>query len=351
MIHRQKRSYRDEPHPLTGFLSMLLFIALVPAIFVVPVERVLFQPATYNQAVAAQQPDRRMVEIFADLVTREPDELDPQMVRSVETMSRAELEDLFASVLPVGWAQNQSNRVVEGLLAYLNGRQSELSMPVDMTPLKNSLDAHSQEMAVGIVASWPPCTAETLLQMGVDAINGALTEIPYCHPGEVLRPLVERLMSGSIRFTASSLPAAIDLAGAFPQAGRPGWWVFYRLVRSVILVSPQIALFFVVLILVLSGVQSSGAWRAIGQAFLLASLAAVVLAGIGALVFTPVVGFVLDGPFFFLPDFVDGFLIRVLQVAGLRLGLSVVVWSALAAVIGLTLLVAAMIVRRQSVMD
>jgi hypothetical protein len=335
-------AHEPHPHPLTLGLGFLLFLALIPALYTLPVERVLLQPEPYERAVALQQPDERMADWLVDGLTTETSSLPGDLATQTRWMERVALSNQILASLPDGWSAGQASRILRGALAYLNFESDVLDLQVDLVPLSNSWTAYSQNIASAIVSSWPPCSAELLLELSQRALQGDLTEVPYCQPGEFLQPLVEQVVAGGIRLTASALPQSLDIDALLGWKGEPAWSPVYRVARTLLRFAPWLAAALLLLIGLLNGGERRApAAEITGQAGVFAGLTVLVLQGAGLLLFQPVARWLLGLADWALPNGWLDFLQAVLWTVLVRFSLSVALWAGFAVLLGFGLILLA----------
>jgi len=104
----------------------------------------------------------------------------------VTAMNPEQLAQLINTVLPDGYLQSQVEKNIDAILEFINLRTDELTIVIDMQPVKEKLlSPEGQEAIVGFINTLPECTeaeVRAILQSQIQAETSA--EVPMCKPPE-----------------------------------------------------------------------------------------------------------------------------------------------------------------------
>lgn len=262
---------------MAQIVTILLAVTAWMSLFSLPAERVLFRPDTYRLAISSLQTEDWMLDTLVEVSQGSAAQNESPMVES--DLLRQEMSRL----LPVGWAEDQLNSLVGQALAFVNFEQESLTLMLDLSVVKEALTSHSREIAAAVMESWPQCSAEMLLQMGIDALSSSLTELPYCKPPDFLLPVVEQMASAAVQASASLLPERLNLAAFVGWDQEPGWFAAYRIIRQAFQWGPPLFFFLLALLALLTFRRPVVLSHQTGQALFAAGVVSLILGVVIAL--------------------------------------------------------------------
>jgi hypothetical protein len=250
---------------------LLVIIVTVPASFVYPVERILFNPVPYEQALTVQDFYQRLPAWLAQITTTsEPAGGASQ--NALALLNQSGLEKVYALVLSPEWVQSQTESLIEQIMAYLNFEADKLTLKVNLVDLKAAIAASGPASASGqMIRSWPACKAEDLVKLGAILLNKMIdpkvqsTEMPLCRPPDEFLPAIDEIMGVAFTQFANTIPDQVDLMDVAKtslgtteqQANLTRDFAIYRALRWTLRLMPVVA---VGLFLVL-GLLTMQSWR------------------------------------------------------------------------------------------
>ncbi|NMB88725.1 MAG: hypothetical protein GYA17_10215, partial [Chloroflexi bacterium] len=248
---------------MSDFRRFLFYIGVVgfilagiPALFSLPAEGILFHQEAYMQAVRDRQIYARLPDWLAQMAWEDGGIRVGSGQQNVLAYYRQEdYAVTLQYLLPQEWLQSQGDSLIAQAMGYLNNERPGLTLAIDFTALKSRLTGPDGQVVVQqIIQSWPPCSAEALMEAAAALLNGNPGVFPVCQPSEEYLPLAEELVTGLIRGAVAIFPDQIDLAGPvvfLSQAGGDAALQrlqavidFYRVLRLILRLCPLVALAF-----------------------------------------------------------------------------------------------------------
>jgi hypothetical protein len=333
-------------------LAMIgVFVTALPAVFVLPAERILFNPQAYKRALDETPFYQQYPRYISQALSQGSDRLLPGSGAALlDLLEEAGYEETLRQIFPAGWVRQQAEGLIDQFWAYFNFHSSRLELLVDFRSIKSRLRGEEAEaVAATLVQGLPACTADDLLEFAQQALSGTLEDLPLCRPPEALQGLVYLVVSRTIQTSASAMPDQVDLAaavrGAAFLAGEPveaagrRSFALYRVIRRTSAWLPWLALVLLVLTGVLSYRTRRGLFFWPGASLLLTGVSAAavaLLAGLWSSQFVPLlVGALFDADFTF-----TGLLTEVFAAVARRFVIvSLLVALALAVIGGAALIV------------
>jgi hypothetical protein len=252
-------------------IFLVIFVS-VPASFVYPVEKILFNPIPYEQALTIQDFYQRLPAYLAQITTTGATTAGGVNENALSLLSQSGLEKIYALVLSPGWVQSQTEGLIEQMMAYLNFETDTLSLKVNLVDLKTAIGANGPTSVSGqLIRSWPACTADDLVIFGKIVLNkvidpkGQSAELPLCRPPDKFLPVLDEIMGVTFTQFASTIPDQVDLvdlAKASPgfseqQANLTRDFAIYRVLRWMMRLLPILA----VGLFLLLGLLTMQSWR------------------------------------------------------------------------------------------
>jgi hypothetical protein len=329
--------------PARRTLALLCAVALViiavPSLFVLPAEKILFQPAPYQQQLANQNIYSRLPYWLAAITVPSGNTAEQN---ALALMGKNALQSLYAQALSPDWAKNQLDGLITQLWDYLNFKTTTLTLALDLRPLKARLSEGGPDSIGGrILRSWPACDLDQLFRMGDTLTNGVANgvipqDMPLCRPPDNLMPMSDKLMQAAFTAFADTIPGQVDLVDYFKsdpnfdqqQATWVKLFAGYTALRWTGRVLPWIALALLAALIALTAVD----WRKVFTYTGLPLLAAGALGVITALLLWGLNNYVVDtllkGMTGVSDDMLKAFVLAFQQVF-----LSFLTWSGVLAVI------------------
>jgi hypothetical protein len=248
--------------------AVALVIVAVPSLFVLPAEKILFQPAPYQQQLANQNIYSRLPSWLAAITVPSGTTAEQN---ALALMGKNALQSLYAQALSPEWAKSQVDGLITQLWDYLNFKTTTLTLIVDLRPLKSRLSEGGPDSIGGhILRSWPACDLDQLLKMSDTLTNGLVNgeipqDMPLCRPPDNLMPLSDKLMQAAFSAFADTIPVQVDLVDYFKavpnfdqqQATLVKVFAGYTALRWTGRILPWVALALLVVLIALAAVS----WR------------------------------------------------------------------------------------------
>ena len=121
------------------------------------------------------------------------------------------LGDIIEQSIPSDWLEGEVERNLGNIFAYLKGKEADLSLAVNLAPVKGNLSQNFVQAFEAKIQELPECTREQMLEM-----QGGNVENLECIPPQLkqggLLPEFSRQISGM----TEKLPDRIDLAEQLP---------------------------------------------------------------------------------------------------------------------------------------
>lgn len=201
----------DTRRILAGICAFLFVVSGFVAILLVNVERKTFSSETYKQAFKQQGLYDDAAGLFTGAVMTYAQE-SGSMLGLVSVLDRAELEVVISALLPPAELEAVTDEFLDSVFAYLN-MQSD-SVTLSLRPIKQNLIGEGGGRAISqILQAQPDCTAEQLLQMGMDALS-ANQGMSLCKPPEEFMGLVTPLAEAQLQVVSRSLPDDLPVIAA-----------------------------------------------------------------------------------------------------------------------------------------
>lgn len=327
-----------------NFLSILLIVFTVPAIFVLPAEGVLFQPSSYARALDNLNFYDRFPSLLAQaLIEAHALPAAPGLGQnSISYLTQEDYTRFFAMLFPKDWLRAQSESVLQNFGDFINFRRNDLTLPVDLRPVKERLSGDvGRQIADRMINTWPDCSLEDAGKIVGLMLSGQLQGIPICRPPQMAQPAFTALVQGSLQTLGSGLPDQFDLAGPLtsdqPQPGInqvivPGWWTafrWYTILRWLFRLTPVFALAVLLWMILLTVRSLPDLLAGTGQPLLTAGMVAFVLALLIGLVLNPILARVISNALTLVPAAFRGVLVGVFMDVGTRFA----IWSAFSALV------------------
>jgi hypothetical protein len=267
---------------------LVLFITLVPAIFAIPAEQILFNPEIYKAALAEQGASAHFPQVMRDLAAVGGNRLLLGIGdRLLETLDRTGYQAVAEQIFPETWVQIQAEGLIDQFWAYFNFQSPELRLLVDLRPVRERLNGEAAAgIAATIVSGLPGCTTEEVLTFVQQALSGTFGRLPLCRPPEAMVELVNLVVADLLRGSAQAIPDQIDLSGGLRLAGIGGentagawarWFSMYRLARQIFIWLPWLALICLLVVAVIGRRTSQGSYYWMGMGLGLCGITALLV--------------------------------------------------------------------------
>lgn len=273
---------------ITISLSIFLAIVLVPVLFLIPAEKVIFQSDSYQEVLVANRFYEKTPGWMAGFLIQTSLGGEVQGNPVLFGLDQGKLEGILAQIFPAEVLEAQGRFLIDQIMAYLNSETDTLNIVLDMSLFKQRLSGPERGLVVQeILRSWPACTPEQLFEIGGSILMGNLADIPICRPTDEFMAFFENIASQWLDQFLAGLPdQVVILSGS--QAGQVmgdemagRWqavWAFYRALRFVLQASPFLAGLLLLMIIAINvWTLDEGLWG-LARSFMAAGILVIILA-------------------------------------------------------------------------
>lgn len=195
-----------------GGMALLFMLACPASLFLLTMERVALNPATYKDALNSMgfydQLPALMAGTLSDSIAK-----DPTSNEELAGLSRSDLQEIIGALVSRDWAQQQTESVIDQLFTWLGQNGTDLHVRVSMTDVKQRLaGAAGQKIVLTIIDSWPPCTGAQIAAVTAEAAQGNLDRLPDCRPPDEMLSAMTPYLADAAAQGANLIPDSMDLA-------------------------------------------------------------------------------------------------------------------------------------------
>lgn len=192
-------------------------VITVAALVMLPAVFQLFNPATYKNALRAEQTYDRLPVLMAEMAADSPSASDPDNV--MRYLDQQDYELIFSQVLTPEWSQAQVEGLIDQEFAYLNSDTPTLVLNVSLVELKQTLGGRGgDEIMAEIIRSWPACTPAEEQAWAAAAAPGAQFNPPECRPSDAALSSATPRLGEVFSEMVADMPDTVDLAAPSPSA-------------------------------------------------------------------------------------------------------------------------------------
>jgi hypothetical protein len=238
------RPEKEHKQPISkgwvSFFTILLCILMIPALLIIPINKTLFEPKFYNQVLTKQKFFQQLPDVILGSVAQVAEKQAPPAagINLLGFFTETQLKELLIVAIPAGWLEGQTDHAITSILDYINYNTNELTITIDLQPIKNNLTAETgKQMFLIMLNSLPDCDIEQLLTMVETLAERKQVEFNLCKPPledvSLFDPLLEAFMSQvsnavptQVEFPRGAQKIQIEKLTASPV------FVIYKLVRQ-----------------------------------------------------------------------------------------------------------------------
>jgi len=204
---------------LTGlavFCAILFGITLTLGLFAYNIEKQLFNPEVYKQALALQNVCQRLPgvitkQIISSATSTEQGGLLGLLIGS---MSPEKLQGIIELALPCQVIEKVVYSGIDQVFATINGATGQNGISLDL--VKQSIGANSTAALDEFLKSQPDCTAAELLEIGANALLGqGNNKLMFCNPPDALREALMGPLGAMVNAALQGLPDRVQLSAKF----------------------------------------------------------------------------------------------------------------------------------------
>jgi hypothetical protein len=180
-----------------------------------------------------------------------------------KSMSAGDMETVISMLLPPQDLKTMTESILDQVFAYLNGQQDTIT--ISLVSLKQRINSQAGlDAVIKLIRSQPACTVQQVIDMQASLTSGK-GDLVLCRPPEEILSLITPLLQSQLKTAAAQIPdtrvispqATANPTNFGPLGSGPTGGV--RLAHLVMRLSPDLALFFLLLISFLA-VRSPKGW-------------------------------------------------------------------------------------------
>jgi hypothetical protein len=329
---------------IAGICAILFIFTGVIALLIFNIERKAFSSETYKQAFEKQNLYQRMPGILANVLTTVVTQ-NPNLPTFVETLTMANWEVTISSVLPPQEVKVITDEALDSIFNYINRRSN--SVVISVIPLKSRLIGPAGvEVVRQILRAQPACTPEQLQAIALGFLSGG--DILLCSPPEDVMALLTPVIESQIGVLSVAIPDQLTLVpeGLSDTPNDPR--LRLNNLRLILLFSPLLPVTFLVAITIFA-VRDLKSWlNWWGWPLMITGMGSLLLAWLGS----PIVGLIVRGFIQiqgarFIPPILLSTLQETASSVTSEILIPVAIGGLILAVIGFTMVVAALFVVRR----
>lgn len=218
-MEKMKFDMKSVKKVFSYILLLLVIVTGIPALFVYPAERILFQPDSYKTALRKTGIYNQLPNYAAEEARRWVSGNSKGLQANIFSYLKKEDYLEFVNLLiPSDWFQVQVEHLVDQSWGFLNFQSSGLVLDIDLKPLKTHFTSEqSKVIAKKLISILPRCTEEDIVNLASQILSGTFSGIPICRPPDQLQEIAVGLVQVSVQALASQIPEGLNLVKFFPS--------------------------------------------------------------------------------------------------------------------------------------
>ena len=336
-------------------LSVLITLFLIPTLLVIPLDQAFFKPDVSNKLFDELNIHEQLHGIITEVITKSVGNGNSNDAGSflLSQMSQTQIESLIVAVTPKMWMEEQTTRLIQNVIDFLNLKNDTISAVVDLQPIKDNLtDTEGKQALLSLITDLPVCTTEQFNLILLELQSGQIANLAWCNPQVSDSSVLDLILTPIANLIASSIPDTImfpsdnqsqDLANFTSSTG----FTAYRYFRVGLSVTPWGCFMLMILLAVFSRCTINEKIRTLGIPFIIAGFITGIL---GAWILLQsgqyLVGYILSSRIANMQNLVlmiSGFLLQFVSI----LGKTILLWSILSLIIGLILLATSFLMKKR----
>jgi hypothetical protein len=244
--------------------SILFVLTALGAVLLGAVDRRLLTASTYKNVLNQQQVYGRLPRVGAEQLVMSMNNTSSGNTTSggipafIRQISVSDWETIFTTLFPPEALKSTTNNLIDQVFAFLNGHQETVIL--DLTPFKSRLAGQAGiDSLLALVRSQPACSASQAADVLAEVASGQ--EIGFlCRPPEdILNQMIPTIKQG-LDQAVSQIPDKTPLAGSqLTPEDFASLTNNVRLAHLILRLTPDVPLFFLLLISLLA-VRSAKSW-------------------------------------------------------------------------------------------
>lgn len=324
-------------------LSILLTLCLVPSIMGFPLKRTVFNSNFYINILNQQQFFERMPGLIASTMIAPAIDENGNNTNLFSGLNQTQAELLVNTIIPAGWLEEQALSLINLGLDFINLESNDISIKVDLQPLKNNLSTDTgRQMIMMVISGFPACSGDqlNLILIGIQTGQSGLV---LCNPPVSDLPVLDFVLTPISNAVSSVIPSSFEFPTnrqsekirAFTLSPD---YVLYRVIRKSLDIMPWVS-FCLTLIIISVSFRSKGLFLlGLGLPLIFAGILSALMAGWFSLMSGQLASFIIDS----FTNSGLSYFGELIQAVGQQVivttGSSVLIWSLGALMIGLVLI-------------
>lgn len=226
-------------------------LALTCAIFFVPslvlalvstnLEKSLFDPALYKDALESAQVYERLPDLVAAQLAANASQQSDFSAMLLGALPPEALQRLFASLLPPETLRRLAEQGIDQTFSYVNGQSGDSLL--GLGDIKQQLALNSGGLVDQYFDSLPECSLADMLNFAGGLLGDSAQALPQCKPPDAVREAVAAPLRSALQEQLNQvLPDSLSLSGE--SSGLQGLFKTLRWVRVAAELTPLVALLF-----------------------------------------------------------------------------------------------------------
>jgi hypothetical protein len=191
--------------------AVLFSSTLAFSLFAYNIEKQVFNPVTYKQALINQNFCQRMPSILAaqldQYIQSKSDQ--PLLGQLFGSLDAQTVQSLVSTLLPCESVQNAMFKGIDFFFGAINAQTAPADFSIES--IKEGLTTQSQQVVNSFYDSLPPCTTEDILALGSGLVFGDTKDLKLCKPPEVFRELIIGPLKAVMDNFINGLPGEVQL--------------------------------------------------------------------------------------------------------------------------------------------
>jgi hypothetical protein len=226
---------------LAIFLSVLLALTTVAALFLFNLEMKAFTPELYQRVFANENFYERIPAVLGQALAS--GDQNDGLPASLKGLNAQGWESFLRALLPPETLKAMGDQALASMFAYLNDEAD--SAALSLIPLKTSMQSNAGTQAViGLIQTLPACTLEQMAQITMAVLTQQ--QISLCNPPEQLLEMMTPLIQAQLQVASAIIPNEVTLASVQDPQNDPRQKL--KAARLVMRLSPLLPLAFLLLL-------------------------------------------------------------------------------------------------------
>ena len=192
--------------------NILLIVSLVLSIFIVAIQKVLLNPATYWQAFQEQALFENLPGIFSFYLFASGTPMSFGGNGQNAVSPSKGMDDLIQGFINTPQVLEQSSSVYKQTWDLLTLQNNTRVVYFDLSDLKGSLDGTSgREILRNLLTTLPPCSSDVILKILQYDPKDPQSKLPFCRPSDQISEILIPFLQPILQSMLSMIPNRINI--------------------------------------------------------------------------------------------------------------------------------------------